>query len=209
MEKIKAAIAKLAFAIANLVLRVIYPPKLTWEDKEATKKVFETRRFMLFSNHTGHLDGLYMAEIFKKYKVHTYVARDWYDKKKINWMFRNLPYIPIDRKEMDTAWLDLGVKKLEEGCPIYMFPEGKTSKERLPDEFKPGFLMLAKRAEVPVVPICIDGLFHKFKRIHIIIGKPVEMDLNEDGRPSAVLKKYAAVGRDSVIRLKEEYGREK
>ena len=205
-ENLKHGIVSLAFSITNIVLRVIYPPKITWEDKKATCEVRGSGKCLLFSNHTGHLDGLYMAVLFKKYKVHTYVARDWYEKKKINWLFRNLPYIPIDRKDMDTSWLDLGVKKLDEGYPVYMFPEGKTSKERLPDEFKPGFLMLAKRAEVPVIPICIDGLFHNFRRIHIIIGKPVSMDLNEEGRPSAVLKKYANVARDKVIELKEKYG---
>lgn len=204
-EGIKRVFAKTAFAAANVILRVMYPAKVTWEDKHATKSVLENS-CVLYSNHTGHVDGIYMAELLKKYRVHTFVARDWYDKKKLNWMFRNLPYIPIDRKELDTSWLDLGVKKLTAGFPVYMFPEGKTSKTGEMDEFKPGFLMLAKRAKVPVVPICIDGSFKLFHRIHIIIGKPAKMNLDEEGRPSAVLKKYSSMCRDRVAGLKQEYG---
>ena len=204
-EGLKKVLAKGAFAIAHVVLRIMYPAKITWEDKNVTKSALK-KSCVLYSNHTGHVDGLYLTELFSRYKVHTYVARDWYDKKKINWLFRNLPYIPIDRKEMDTSWLDLGVKKLAEDCHVYMFPEGKTSKTGEMDEFKPGFLMLAKRADVPVLPICIDGNFKVFHRIHIIIGKPVEMDLNEDGRPSVVLKKYSSICRDKVAELKQEYG---
>lgn len=200
-ESVKAGIAKCAFAIANVVMRVMYPPKITWEDKKATQKVLKTS-CVLYSNHTSHVDGLYMTRLLGKYRVHTFVARDWYDKKKINWLFRNLPYIPIDRKEMDTSWLDLGVDKLNDGCPVYLFPEGKTSKTGELGEFKPGFLMLAKWTKASVVPICIDGNFKVFHRIHIIIGKPLELDLDEEGRPSIVLKKYAAICKEQIEKMK-------
>lgn len=200
-ESVKAVCAKCAFAIANIVIRIIYPPKITWEDKKSTKNVL-SNTCVLYSNHTSHVDGLYMTRLLGKYKVHTYVARDWYDKKKINWLFRNLPYIPIDRKDMDTSWLELGVDKLNDGCPVYLFPEGKTSKNGELGEFKPGFLMLAKKAKVPVVPICIDGEFRMFHRIHIIIGKPLKMNLNEEGRPSIVLKKYAAICKEQIEKMK-------
>ncbi|MCQ2521445.1 MAG: 1-acyl-sn-glycerol-3-phosphate acyltransferase [Lachnospiraceae bacterium] len=205
-EHIKAFFAKIAFGIAHGVLRIIYPVKVTWEDKVDAKATLK-KGCVVFSNHTGHTDGLYMAELLRHYKVYTYVAREWYDKKNINWLFRNLRYIPIDRKEMDTSWLTLGTKKLQEGFPVYMFPEGKTSKEEM-NEFKPGFLVLAKQAAVPALPICIDGLFKPFHRIHIIVGKTMEMDLNEEGRPSQVMKKYACVCRDKVALLKNVYGRE-
>ena len=66
---------------------------------------------------------------------------------------------------------------------------GHTSHTGVMDEFKPGFLMLARQAQAQVVPVVIDGEFKVFHRMHIIVGKPVEMDLNEEGRPSVVLKK--------------------
>jgi 1-acyl-sn-glycerol-3-phosphate acyltransferase len=194
-------ISKLAFSIANLVLRVIYPPKVIWEDKEKSVSVLK-KSCLVFSNHTGHLDGLYMAELLKKYRVHTFVAREYYDKKNLNWLFSNLPYIPIDRKEMDTSWLALGEEKLAEGCPVYMFPEGKTRKDGELTEFKPGFLMLAKKAEVPVVPVAIVNNFKKLHRTYIVIGAPMELDLNEEGRPSIVLKKHSETCRQKIIELK-------
>ncbi len=203
-EHIKSFFAHIAFGIAHGVLRIMYPVKVTWEDKKDAKNTLK-KGCVVFSNHTGHTDGLYMAELLRHYKVYTYVARDWYEKKNINWLFRNLRYIPIDRKEMDTSWLTQGAAKLKEGFPVYMFPEGKTSKTVM-DEFKPGFLVLAKQGEVPVLPICIDGLFKPFRRIHVIIGKTMDIDLNEEGRPSQVMKKHAAACRDKVSLLKNVYG---
>ncbi len=204
VENIKRGVAKCAFAIANVVIRIMYPPKLTWEDKKNTVAAFGAG-CVVFSNHTSHVDGLYLTRILGKYDVHTFVARDWYDKKKLNWLFRNLPYIPIDRKELDTSWLELGKETIKEGKPVYIFPEGKTSKDREPDEFKPGFLMLAKMEHVPVVPICIDGTFRVFHRIHIIVGKPMNIEF-EEGRPSLVLKKHAGICRSKVIDLKNQFG---
>ena len=42
MEILKRFAAKLAFAIANGVIRILYPPKVTWEDKKAAKSKEET-----------------------------------------------------------------------------------------------------------------------------------------------------------------------
>lgn len=196
--------AKCAFGIANVVVRILYPPKITWVNKQNTKEALK-KGCVIYSNHTSHVDGLYMPRILSRYKVNTFVARDWYDKKKINWLFRNLPYIPMNRKDMDTEWLDLGVAKINDKKPIYIFPEGKTSKGEM-GEFKPGFLMLAKRTKAGVVPICIDGNFKKFHRIHIIIGEEMKLDLEEEGRPSIVLKKYSAQCKEKILELKERYG---
>lgn len=205
MEQIKKIVAKAAFAIANGVIRIMYPPNVTWEDKKATKEALKNP-CVIYSNHTSHIDGFYLTRLLGRYKVHTFVARDWYDKKKLNWLFRNLPYIPMNRQEMDTSWLPMGLEKMKEGCPIYIFPEGHTSKTGEMDEFKPGFLMLARQGQAAVVPICIDGTFRLFHRMHIIIGKPVELDLNEEGRPSVVLKKCAKVCRQRIYELKDSYG---
>lgn len=208
MEIIKRFAAKLAFAIANGVIRVMYPPKLTWEDKKATKEALR-HPCVLYSNHTSHVDGFYLTRLLGRYKVHTFVAKDWYDKKKINWLFRNLPYIPMNRQEMDTSWLSMGLETIEKGCPVYIFPEGHTSKTGEMDEFKPGFLMLARQAKASVVPVCIDGTFRLFHPMHIIIGKPVELDLNEEGRPSVVLKKCAKTCRSTIDTLRDTYGTKK
>ena len=203
MKALQKGIAKLFFFIAYPVLRLIYPVSIEWEDKKATKKVLK-ERCVVFSNHNGYVDGLYMTRLLRPYKVYTYVGKDWYEKKSINWLFRNLPYLPVDRKQMDTSWLDEGMKRMEEGKSIYIFPEGHTAHGGDMDEFKPGFLVLAKRANCPVVPICLHKNFELFHKSRITIGAPMYPDLNEDGRPSLVMKKHAKICRDKIVGMMEE-----
>lgn len=206
--RIEAIIVKIIYFFTVPTLHILYPHKTIWEDKEATKKVMK-KPCIVYSNHTGYSDGLFMLGILSNYSLYTFVGKDWYEKKKINWLFRHLKYIPIDRTQMDTTWLDKGKEVLYTGDSIYFFPEGHTSKDGLIHDFQPGFLMLAKQCDVPLVPICIDRKIEPLKPFRIIIGKPQYPDLHEEGRPSLVLKKHATECRTSIIKLKKKYGNPK
>ena len=205
MELIIRVIVKIIYVIAVPVLRVIYPCKMIWEDKKSTKEVLRSS-CLIYSNHTGYSDGLFMTSLLTSYNVYIFVGRDWYEKKSLNWLFRNLRYIPIDRQQMDTSWIYKGMETLEKGRSIYFFPEGHTSKDGRMLDFKPGFLMLAKQSGAPLIPICIDNKMKPFHLTRIIIGKPQRPDLKEEGRPSAVLKKHAEACKRSVVALKRTYG---
>lgn len=208
MEGLIRVVVKIIYVIAVPVLRIIYPTKMIWEDKEATRKVL-SKSCLIFSNHTGYSDGLFMTSLLTRYNVYIFVGKDWYEKKNLNWLFRNLRYIPIDREQMDTSWIYKGTETLAQGRSIYFFPEGHTSKDGKMLDFKPGFLMLAKQSGVPLVPICIDNKMKPFHFSRIIVGKPYCPDLHEEGRPSAVLRKHALDCKKIVVDLKRRYGNPK
>ncbi|MCR4648600.1 MAG: 1-acyl-sn-glycerol-3-phosphate acyltransferase [Lachnospiraceae bacterium] len=192
------------------VLRILYPRRIIWEDKKASQKVMK-QPCVIYSNHTGYSDGLFTFDILRKYNPYTFIGKDWYEK---NYFFHRLlmhrRYIPLDREQMDTSWLMKGKKVVDDGCSIFFFPEGHTSKDGLLLEFQPGFLMLAKQGNIPLVPICLDRKVDFFKPVRVIIGKPIYIDFSkEPGRPSIVLKKFANECRDSIIDLKDRYGNPK
>lgn len=207
-KKIEKLSVYFLYLIVCPLTMLVYPHKVIWEDKEATKKVMKSP-CVVYSNHTGYSDGLFMQMFLTKYKLYTFIGKDWYEKKGLNYLFRNLLYIPIDRTQMDTSWIERGRQVIAAGSGIYFFPEGHTSKDGLMLEFQPGFLMLAKQFKLPLVPICIDRKIEPFKPFRLIIGKPQYIDLSEPGRPSQVLKKYAKICKDRVIELKKDYGNPK
>ena len=205
MEKVIGAIAKFIFWASYPVLRVIYPMKIHWENKEETRQALKGK-CVVFSNHLGYVEGLYMTRLLHKFKVWTFVGRDWYEKKGINWLFRNLPYLSIDRKGgMDTTWLDLSVSVMNKGGSVYILPEGHTSPIDNMDEFKPGFLMLAKQTGATLVPMYISCKIKPFHLTHLIIGTPMNPDLHEKGRPSQVFKKYCEESRIAVDELGKKF----
>lgn len=192
-------------SVAYLWIR--YHPKVIYTDKKKTREAIKRFPCIFISNHTSHNDGFFVPRMLKKYKVFTFVAKDWYEKKFAHPFFECLDYIPMDRVDLDTKWLADGIDKIKEGHPILIFPEGKTSKTVM-NEFKPGFLYLSKRTGAPVIPMCIIGKYKFLKRQKLVIGTPIDMNLKEKGRPSEVLHKYSLVCRDEVQRLLNEYGGE-
>lgn len=181
-------------------MRLIYPMKVIWEDKKLTQEAL-AGPCVIFSNHNSLVDGLYLTRYLKKYKVSTYVAKDWYDKPQFNWIFRSTPYIPMERKQLDTSWMEEGKEKLRNRESVYIFPEGHLTGQDEFDEFKPGFLMLAKQTDATLIPIYLEKGFRLFHRTRVVIGKPLLLDLKEKGRPSQVLKKHAETCRRQVILL--------
>ncbi len=204
MDVILKGIAKFLFWASYPVLRLIYPMKIHWEDREATQKALKGS-CVVFSNHLGYVEGLFMTRLLHRYRVWTFVGKDWYDKKAYNWLFRNTPYISIDRKGgMDTAWLEQTTDVMEKGASIYILPEGHTSPAGQMDTFKPGFLVLAKQTGATPVPMFISRKIKLFRLTHLVIGKPLDLDLHEKGRPSLVLKKYCEESRAYVEGLGEK-----
>ena len=192
------------------VLRILYPRRIIWEDRKASRAVMK-KCCVIYSNHTGYSDGLFVFDILRRFNPYTFIGKDWYEK---NIFFHRLlmhrRYIPLDREQMDTSWLMKGKKVVDEGKSIFFFPEGHTSKDGLLLEFQPGFLMLAKQSNIPLVPICLDRKVSFFKPVRVIVGKPIYTDFKkEPGRPSVVLKKYAEVCKDTIIDLKDRYGNPK
>jgi len=82
---------------------------------------------------------------------------------------KKLPIISQWMEEMNCVFLDRSNRKssyqsiedtvriLENGHSILIFPEGTRSKGEKIGEFKSGFVRIAKMANVPIVPIAING----------------------------------------------------
>jgi len=195
------------FFLTLAYFKVRFFSQVIYTDKKAVKEAAK-KPCIFICNHTSHSDGLFVTRMTAKYHPYTYIGLDWYEKKALKPLFDSLYYIPMNRKDLDTAWLDKGLEKIGEGYSILIFPEGRTSKEGMRD-FKPGFLYLAKRADIPVIPMCVIGKYKTFRRQKLVIGEPIKMDLKEKGRPSVILKKYSDVCRGEVQKLIDTYTPEK
>ena len=74
------------------------------------------------------------------------------------------------------------LKRLKRGELVLLFPEGTRTNDGEVQAIKPGFCALARRAEVPLVPVAVDGAFDAWPRqrsfprpavIHVQFGEPI------------------------------------
>lgn len=110
------------------------------------------------------------------------------------WFFGKFGVIPVHRGENDVKAIRQIVAKAKEGEVTAIFPQGTRRIGENPADtpILPGVGMIALRAGVPVIPVCIrtrGQRFRFFQRTEVIIGAPIPYEsLLSEGRPD-----YAAV----------------
>jgi 1-acyl-sn-glycerol-3-phosphate acyltransferase len=113
-------------------------------------------------NHVSHFDTIaVLCTLPRTIRRRTAVAAavdNFYDKrwKCILYSFI-LNTIPVERTKINRKSADVAAGLLEEGYNLLIFPEGGRSLDDHMMEFRGGAAYLAKRCDVPVIPIFLDG----------------------------------------------------
>lgn len=93
-----------------------------------------------------------------------------------------LDAIPIDREGGGLAGLKETLRRLKAGELVLIFPEGTRTRDGEVAPLKPGFIAVARRSHVPLVPVGLDGAYQawprtarlpRLGRIAVVIGEPI------------------------------------
>lgn len=189
VENFLGKIAGFLFRIVCVVLVYVgYRPKVIYADPERKRKGFD-KPVVFTCNHVSHKDGLVIATLLWKYRVHILSAKDQMEKSKLYYhVLTNNRAIPVNRYGLDTGWIRDCLRVMKEGNSMIIFPEGHTSKTGEMDKFRPGFALLANMAGCEVVPVATGGKY-KFlfgKRLRVVIGEPEALHPAQSGQRSSV-----------------------
>ena len=202
----------LAGKICGLIFRVLcvlfvyigFRPKIVYADPARKKKGFD-KPVVFTCNHLSHKDGIVIATVLWRYRVHILSAKDQMEKSWIvGQVLSNNRAIPVNRFGLDTGWIKESMRVMKEGNSMIIFPEGHTSKTGEMDVFRPGFALLATMVGSEVVPIAIDGSYNFLfgRRLRIVIGEPLPLAQAEGGqRSSAHLQSEANRFREITAEL--------
>ncbi len=141
--------------------------------------------FLLASNHQSYLDPVLCGVAIKRQL--NYLARDTLF---INPFFRilinSLNAIPVRREEGDLKAMREVISRLKQGNAVCLYPEGTRSDDGSIRRVRPGFGLLARRANVPIVPMVIEGAYDHWPkgqkifgiggRISVRYGEPISPD---------------------------------
>lgn len=103
----------------------------------------------------------------------------------IGWYLNRSGQVPIDANSGRSAIAGLlrGVKTLQQGLPLVLFPEGGRSETGTMQKFQSGAAFMAIKAQVPLVPLALVGtyellpihVYHLTPRpLKIIVGEPFQ-----------------------------------
>lgn len=103
-----------------------------------------------------------------------YMAKaELFNNKLFGALIKALGAFPVQRGKGDIGAIKAALTRLRDGETVAMFPEGRRVKENEKVTAKPGAVMIAHKAKVPVVPVKISGKYRFMSKLTVTFGKPV------------------------------------
>lgn len=141
-------------------------------------------------NHKSNWD-VPIAGIYAPRQLGFMAKAELFKNKILSWLFTSLGAFPVQRGKGDIGAIKSALLRLRNGDIVAMFPEGKRVKNGETAKAKPGAVMLATRANVPVVPIKLTGNYKWFSKIDMYIGKPIDYSEHTEKLTADDLQKLA------------------
>ena len=146
---------------------------------------------IIVMNHTSCLDIFIMEKLFRY--PHIWLTKSVYTKIPLfSILLHRMHVLVKNENNIAAAQALLQAHRLAKNVSshIFIFPEGARFDDGKIHEFNPGFALLAKKLNRPVIPILIQG-FHKIlpknkiridyraAKAELTIGKPIFIQKNE------------------------------
>jgi len=196
----------------GLILSRLIP---IWKiDIEGREKAVRGTTYMIISNHQSMLDILLLNCLRYRYK--------WISKVEntkipvLGWYLKMADYITVDRgnEESKAEMLETSFRFLKKGVSIMIFPEGTRSPDKEISFFKRGAFQLALQAEVPILPVLIDGtgdilpkhglIFGSGYNIRIRVLDPVQPASFDTDNPEDLARRLSSLMTSELKELRDK-----
>jgi len=170
-------------AIARLWANVLLLISLSPVKLIGRERLHEQQVAVYASNHLSYYDTpVLFAKLPFQFRI--IAKQSLWKAPFIGWYLNRSGQVPIDAKSGRSAIAGLlrGVKTLQSGMPLLLFPEGGRAEHGETTAFQSGAAFMALKAQVPLVPIALVGTYellpiHTYHLtphpVKVIIGEPL------------------------------------
>ena len=143
--------------------------------------------FLYFSNHSSILDILALFVALSDTPFVFAAKRELFKIPFIGWHLRLAGFVEVDRDNRDRvkdAYARAAQQIRDEQAVVTVYPEGTRSLDGTVLPFKKGAFVLALEAQVPIVPVAVDGAQLALKKytlrlyghpIRVMVGAPISV----------------------------------
>lgn len=188
-----------AIVTGYLFQLVLFKRKTYYEDG-ARRRPWRRGGALIICNHYNFYD--YMMSLFLVLPRKLYVvASEWsFRNKLITLGVRFFGAIKADRISGDMSFVEQSANMIRRGRIVQIFPEGRNTDDGELQAFKPSYILIANRAECPIIPIVTDGNYGFFKRVRVIVGKEIDLSEYLDCSSGAVPSKKELARVNDIVR---------
>ncbi len=169
---------------------------------------------MLLSTHQSMLDPVLVGMIANR-RLNYLARKTLFKNAFFGFMISLLDAIEIDRERGGLAGLREMLKRLQKGELVLLFPEGTRTPDGKIGALKPGFIPVARRSQVPLMPIAVVGAYDCLPRgtkiptrspIAVVFGEPIQPAQYMPLTDAEILKLLAERLTELHLRAKELVG---
>ena len=173
---------------------------------DGLSKIDPSRSYIFMSNHQSNFDiPVLLSDLPKQFR--------WLAKAELFKIpifgrgMRGAGYISIDRSDRVSAFQSLAraAETIHSGTSVMIFPEGTRSKDGRLLPYKKGGFVMAVDAQVPIVPIVIEGTYDIMPKGRLLIRpRPVVVTICEKIDTRGFSRKTKEKVMDQVRRAMQE-----
>jgi 1-acyl-sn-glycerol-3-phosphate acyltransferase len=149
-----------------------------------THHVPRTGGVLLLANHQSYLDPMLIGVRLKRPISYMAKSELFEGNRFFAWLIRSLHAFPVKQGRGDVGAIKGSILRLHQGHMLNIFPEGSRTGDGELGPIQPGVALVVRRADVPVVPVVIDGSFQALPRsrklfrshpIRLMYGPPLNV----------------------------------
>lgn len=136
---------------------------------------------LVCANHQSHLDPVLIGSCCPR-QMNFLAKKSLFKFRPFGMLLDFLDAIPLEREGMGIAGIKESIRRLRRGELLLIFPEGARTHDGELTPLLPGATSVAKRSQVPLIPVGIDGAYQAWPRrnafprpgkVVVCVGKPI------------------------------------
>ena len=161
---------------------------------------------LIISNHYCPLDYVMNVFVFFPRKLYVVASEDAFRTWYLRFGMKFWGGIQANRVTKSIRFITQSVRELKKGKLVQIFPEGHNTDDGTIKDFYPSYLIIALKAGVPIVPVISDGNYGFFKRVHLMVGEPINLsNYCKSAKPSKEeINSLNQLVRNKVLELRAE-----
>ncbi|MBR2336613.1 MAG: 1-acyl-sn-glycerol-3-phosphate acyltransferase [Clostridia bacterium] len=139
---------------------------------------------LIVSNHYNMLDYVMSCFMVFPRKLHVVTSEHPYKNRFFRFGMKFFGTIKADRETKNMSFVSESVRVIKQGKLVQIFPEGRNTPDGKLQPFFRSYILIAHRANAPIVPVVTDGNYGLFKRARVMIGQEIRISdiLGETGK---------------------------
>lgn len=143
------------YNVLRFLFRLLFLTVFRWK-VEGEENIPTHGGAIIAPNHISLWDPPLMGAALSR-RIHFMAKEELFSYPVFSWIITQLKAFPVKRGAADRNAIRTAVTLLEQGELVGLFPEGTRGKNGVLGPAEPGVLMIAVKANVPIIPVAIIG----------------------------------------------------